>query len=124
MSVYLTKATIVAIHRRQLELYGGASGLCDEGLLDAAIYRPQTGYYQDALEEAAALWESLSQSHPFVDGNKRVAFSATLAFLGINGLRITAEADAIYLFLIGHYEAGTFGFQDLLDWLRANTEPL
>lgn len=124
MSTFLTKATILAIHRRQIELYGGASGLRDEGLLEAAVYRPQTGYYQDVIEEAAALWESLSQNHPFIDGNKRVAVSAAIVFLGINGLRITADADAVYTFLIGHYEAGTFGFDHLVSWLRANTEPL
>ena len=47
------------------------------GAVESALYRPQTGYYRDLIEEAAALWESLSQNHPFVDGNKRTAFAAT-----------------------------------------------
>lgn len=53
------------------------------------MFRPQTGHDADMLEEAAALWESLGQNHPFVDGNKRTAFAAMYTFLGINGIRIT-----------------------------------
>lgn len=124
MTVYLTQATILAIHRRQIELYGGAEGLRDERLLDAAIHRPQTGYYQDVVEKAAALWESLSQNHPFIDGNKRVAVSAMIVFLGVNGLRISADADAVYSFLDERYSTGTMRFDILVPWLRANTEPL
>jgi death-on-curing protein len=76
MTDYLTVVEVLAIHDDQIERYGGASGLRDRGLLEAAIFRPQTGYYADLIEEAAALWESLSQNHPFIDGNKRTASSA------------------------------------------------
>jgi death on curing protein len=64
----------------------------DQGLLEGALFRPQTGYYRSLTEEAAALWESLSQNHPFVDGNKRTAFAITYTFLAINGARLTASA--------------------------------
>ena len=66
MTDYLTVVEVLAIHDDQIERYGGASGLRDRGLLEAAIFRPQTGYYADLIEEAAALWESLSQNHPFI----------------------------------------------------------
>jgi death-on-curing protein len=62
------------------------------GLLESALFRPQTGYYADLIEEAAALWESLSQNQPFPDGNKRTAFAATYTFLAINGAQLTATA--------------------------------
>jgi death-on-curing protein len=52
----------------------------DPGLLEAALYRPQTGCYTDLIEEAGALWESLAQNHAFIDGNKRVAFAAMYTF--------------------------------------------
>jgi death-on-curing family protein len=55
--------------------------------------RPQTAYYPDVIAQAAALWESLSQNHPFLDGNKRSSFAAMLAFLAINHIAITTEAD-------------------------------
>ncbi|MEA2849592.1 MAG: death on curing protein, partial [Rhodospirillaceae bacterium] len=55
------------------------------------MFRPQTGYYLDLVEEAAALWESLAQSHPFVDGNKRTAFAAAYTFLVINDVELRAS---------------------------------
>src|SRR5271166_1920929 len=78
MSDYLTLAEALAIHDDQIERYGGLSGVRDHGILEAALYRPQTGYYANLIEEAAALWESLAQNHPFIDGNKRTAFCGDL----------------------------------------------
>jgi death-on-curing protein len=117
---YLMVAEVLAIHADQIDRYGGATGIRDPGLLEAALFRPQTGYYADLIEEAAALWESLAQNHPFIDGNKRVAFAATYTFLAINGARLTADADKTYAFIIGLYETQTFDFAHLADWLREN----
>ena len=74
--VYLTVAEVIAIHHHQIEEYGGARGLRDQGALEAAAFRPQTGYYNDLSEEAAALFESLVNNHAFLDGNKRVGLAA------------------------------------------------
>ena len=123
MTDYLTFAEVLAIHDDQIERYGGSPGVRDPGLLEAALFRPQTGYYADLIEEAAALWESLSQNHPFVDGNKRVAFAATYTFLAINGMRVTADAEAAYEFIAGLYEADDFTFENLVTWLRDNAAP-
>ena len=122
MSDYLTLAEVLAIHEDQIQRYGGSEGIRDAGLLEAALYRPQTGYYADLIEEAAALWESLAQNHPFVDGNKRVAFAATYTFLAINGVRLTASPEEAYAFISGLYEAGTFRFDKLAPWLRRNVD--
>src|SRR5690606_33170601 len=84
--IYLTLDDIIWIHDEQIRHYGGASGIRDEGLVLSALLRPQTGYYADVIEEAAALWESLAMNHGFVDGNKRVAFAATIIFLQANGV--------------------------------------
>jgi death-on-curing protein len=118
---YLTTVEVRAIHDDQIDHYGGSHGVRDPGLLDAALYRPQTGYYADLIEEAAALWESLAQNHPFIDENKRTAFAVTYTFLAINGTRITADADKTYDFIIGLHQTGTFEFKRLAVWLRANT---
>ena len=72
---YIRFEDVLAIHSDQIERYGGSQGLRDPGLLEAALFRPQTGYYQSLIDEAAALWESLSQNSPFVDGNNRTAFA-------------------------------------------------
>jgi len=73
---YQTLADTLAIHADLIERYGGSPGLRDAGLLESALFRPQTGYYADLIEEAAAPWESLGQGHAFVDGDKRIAFGA------------------------------------------------
>src|SRR5450756_2602794 len=97
------------MHADLIERYGGTPGLRDLGLLDAALYRPQSGYCQDTIQEAAALWESLDQNHPFTDGDKRAAFAATHAFLFVNGLTVVAEP------------LQTFAFAHLDAWLREHT---
>jgi len=122
MTDYLTVVEVLAIHADQIERYGGADGIRDMGVLESALFRPQTGYYGDLVEEAAALWESLAQNHPFVDGNKRTAFAVTYTFLAINGIRFVAEPDDAYSFIIGALEAGTFRFDGIAAWLRKNTE--
>ena len=83
-------------------------------------YRPQTGYYADLIEEAAALWESLAQNRPFIDGNKRTAFAATYTFLAIDGAQLRVEAEDAYAFVDGLYECGEFNFDKLVPWLRSN----
>ena len=115
---YLTVAEVLAIHADQIEHYGGSDGVRDPGALEAALYRPQTGYYADLIEQAAALWESLAQNHPFLDGNKRTAFAAMYTFLAINGARLTADPQQIYKFISGLYSSNQFHFDKLVQWLR------
>ncbi len=117
MTDYLTVAEVLAIHLDQIERYGGGHGVRDPGLLEAAIFRPQTGYYADLVEEAAALWESLAQNHPFLDGNKRTAFAATYTFLAINGHRLTADSRLAYRFIADLYEQNRFNFTELVPWI-------
>jgi death on curing protein len=120
---HLTVAEVLAIHADQIERYGGSHDIRDPGLLEAALYRPQTGYYADLIEEAAALWESLSQNHAFIDGNKRTAFAAMYTFLAINGARLTAGAEETWNFLSGLYETNQFSFDKLVPWLRNHVTP-
>ena len=98
---YIRVEDILAIHADQIERYGGGEGIRDPGLLEAALFRPQTGYYPTLIDEAAALWESLSQNHPIFDGNKRTALAATYVFLAINGLEITVTDDQTQDFVLG-----------------------
>lgn len=95
----------------------------DRGALESALARPQSGYYADIIQEAAALWESLSQNHPFVDGNKRVAVTVTAAFLKVNGYRLAFNDNAAFSFLVGLYETGSLRFKELEGWLRQHAAP-
>ena len=78
---FLSLDEVLAIHERLFEKFGGSSGIRDRGMLESALYRPQTCYYENLEEMAAAIFESLLINHPFIDGNKRVAFFATDIFL-------------------------------------------
>jgi death-on-curing protein len=118
MKDYLTVGEVLAMHYELISRYDGTHGMRDQGLLEAALFRPRTGYYADLVEEAAALWESLSQNHPFLDGNKRAAFAATITFLAINGTRLTASAEETIDFLTSLYESHQLTFDNLVPWLR------
>src|SRR5580693_7862386 len=122
--VYLTVAEVIAIHHHQIEDYGGAHGLRDQGSLEAAVFRPQTGYYNDISEEAAALLESLVNNHAFLDGNKRVGFAAAHTFLLINGFDLDVSSRAAYEFMIKAMEEGKFRLALLKEWISAQLVPL
>ena len=121
MRDYLTVDDVLVMHRELIEHFGGAHGVRDMGALESAVFRPQTGYYDDVIAEAAALLESLAVNHSFIDGNKRIAFAAADVFLRMNGYEFTAEPNETYRFLISLFDAGTFRFAELEPWLRANT---
>jgi death-on-curing protein len=122
--VYLTVAEVIAIHHHQIEEYGGAHGLRDQGALEAAVFRPQTGYYNDISEEAAALVESLVNNHAFLDGNKRVGFAAMHTSLLINGFDLNISSKAAYEFMIKAMEEGKFRFTLIHEWIAAHLVPL
>jgi len=118
--VFLSRDEVLAIHSTLLERFGGPPGVRDFGLLESALYRPQTGHYADLAEMAAALFESLIMNHPFIDGNKRVAFFATDVFLRLNGYKLKVEADQAHRFLIGLLDNHQCDFERLLPWIREN----
>jgi death on curing protein len=123
MTEYVTTADALFFHQQLIERYGGASGVRDLGALESALHRPQTGYYDSLVHEAAALLESLVQNHPFVDGNKRVAFAVADVFLRINGFCLTATSADIYQRMIGLMEEGSFDMEHLVPWLQEITGP-
>ncbi|MFQ5645054.1 MAG: type II toxin-antitoxin system death-on-curing family toxin [Thiogranum sp.] len=115
---FLSVDEVLAIHERLIAQFGGTSGVRDMGLLESALFRPQSGYYNDLSEMATAQFESLLLNHPFVDGNKRVAFFATDIFLRLNGWKISVDATAAWSFLIGALERNECDFEKLLPWIR------
>lgn len=117
---FLSTDEVLAIHQALIDEFGGPAGVRDLGLLESALYRPQTGYYADLTEMAAALFESLLMNHPFVDGNKRVAFFATDVFLRLNGWQMHVDPDEAHQFLIGLLDRGQCNFANLLPWIAAH----
>lgn len=121
--LYPTVAEAAEIHRQLTTEFGGSQELRDMGRLEAAIFRPQTGYYDDLIAEAAALMESLANNHAFVDGNKRASFVVTDTFLRLNGFHIEIEAEAAHSFIEGSMARGEFRFARICEWLRACVRP-
>ena len=111
-------ADVLGMHTVLMQRYGGAPGVRDPGALEAALFRPQSGYYDDVVAEAAALMESLAMNHPFVDGNKRIAFAAADVFLRINGWRLRRTPMQIYAEMMQMLESATFDIAHLDPWLR------
>jgi death-on-curing protein len=124
VTLYPSIDEVLAAHARLIALFGGTQGIRDQGALEAALARPQTGYYKDVIEQGAALLESLSQNHPFVDGNKRTAIAVTAAFLLINGWRLEFDDPQAYHFLMQLYERDQFRFELLEAWLRQHAQPI
>jgi death on curing protein len=120
--IYLTLEDVLWLHDEQMRLYGGAPGVRDEGLILSGLLRPQTGYYADLVEEAAALWESLTMNHGFVDGNKRAAFASLISFLGLNGVRLTGTQDEWIEFILSNLEGGTFRKAVLQVWIGQHSQ--
>ena len=102
---WLTRAIIEAIHADQVREHGGEFGLRDEGLLESALARPRQRFHYapddcDLYGLAAVYAFGLAKNHPFVDGNKRVAFVAMALFLELNGRTLeTGEAEAARVIL-------------------------
>ncbi len=117
---FLSVDEVLAIHAALVERFGGQNGIRDPGMLESALYRPQTGYYADLSEMAAALFESLLMNHPFVDGNKRVAFFATDVFLRMNGFKLDIDDVEAHVFLIGLLDRNQANFDRLLPWIRTS----
>lgn len=115
---YLTVADVLGMHSVLIQRHGGAPGVRDPGALESALFRPQTGYYEDILAEAAALLESLAINHPFVDANKRIAFAAADVFLRIDGWRLQRSPIQVHSEMIRMFETGTFDIAHLDPWLR------
>ena len=110
------------LHKILINRFGGTGGIRDLGLLESALMRPQTGYYNTLSLEAAALLQSLSQNHPFVDGNKRVAFAVTAVFLRMNGYRLLVDADSGEEFMIETVIKNRADLDKIANWIEEHIQ--
>jgi len=118
---------VYLLHERLIQLTGGSSGLRDPGLLASAVARPQASFdgeelYPDLWTRAAALMQSLIKNHPYVDGNKRTAVTATAVFLELNHHRLTASNDEVLRFAVE--TAGREAeMKEIAAWLEEHSSP-
>ena len=121
---FLSLDEAIAIHERLIDKFGGTQGLRDKGLLESALFRPQTGYYADLAQMAAALFESLISNHAFVDGNKRAAYFICDVFLRLNGWKLKVNTEVGYTFIVGSLEKGCCDYEHILPWIQQHLEKL
>ena len=125
---YLTLSEVLELHRRVIELTGGADGVRDLAGVQSAVVQPQMTFdgdelYPSLIDKAAALCFSLVMNHPFVDGNKRIGHAAMETFLILNGHELDADVDdaeSLFLKLAG----GDVERDELVGWVTANASPI
>jgi death on curing protein len=123
--IWVKQSVVLAIHDESLAQHGGPEGVLDLGLLESALARPQNLFaYADAPVSlgrlAAAYASGIVANHPFVDGNKRTAFTVSLTFLRLNGLDLTAtKEDRVLRFWA--LAAGDLSEDQLAQWFESNT---
>jgi death-on-curing protein len=121
---FLSLDEAIAIHEALIARFGGPPGVRDKGMLQSALFRPQTGYYTTLPEMAAALFESLINNHAFIDGNKRVAFFTCDVFLRLNGWKLQVNQAEAHDFIISTLEKGECKYEKLLPWIQTHIIPL
>jgi death-on-curing protein len=123
-TLYPTLAETLELHALLIDRFGGKAGVLDLGLLESALMRPQTGHYSSLSLQAAALLQSLTQNHPFVDGNKRVAFATTAIFLRMNGFRLKVDPDNGEEFMIETVIQLRAGLDEISKWLESHMKSI
>jgi death-on-curing protein len=123
---WLSLVQVLSIHSDQIQSHGGSLGLRDRGLLESALERPHNRFLYDPETDlpalAAAYGFGLSSNHPFLDGNKRVAFQTMYLFLGLNGFRIDASEEEVVTTILS-LASGDLDEPTLADWLRHHISP-
>lgn len=119
---------LLELHAESIRIHGGAHGVRDQGLLESALSQPRASFggielYPTLVEKAAALAFSLAKNHGFIDGNKRIAFSAMEVFLRINGWEIEATADHGETAILG-VASSTIHRDAFTEWVKSHVQPL
>jgi death-on-curing protein len=116
--LFPTLQETLELHEQLILRFGGSPDVLDLGLLESALFRPQTGYYDTLSTQAAALLQSLCQNHCFADGNKRVAFASAAIFLRMNGYRLIVKPEPGEAFLIERVIQQKFTLEEIANWLE------
>lgn len=117
---FLTRDVVLAMHDAQVARYGGLPGVRDWALLDSALGRPRNQHHYaggDVFQLAAGLAFGIARNHPFLDANKRTAWSACMAFLRLNGAPIPTPAPDIVQQVVLLAE-GSLSEDAFAEWLR------
>jgi death-on-curing protein len=112
---WITQPEIERLHTKLIDQTGGSNGSRDSSLLDSALARPRNlNAYgeQDMFQLAASYAEGLARNHAFVDGNKRIGFSAADIFLFKNGLELLPSKDGEHVHMMENLAQGHINRED------------
>jgi death-on-curing protein len=126
--VYPSPEEILVIHAKIIDETGGSHGVRDVGLLQSAAMRPQTAVFGKELfagvfAKAAALLDSLTRHHVFVDGNKRTAFAAAARFLFVNDFELNAPDKEVVRFMVA-VATKKPSLEKITVWLKRHSKPI
>ncbi len=122
--IYPTIEEALYLHQQLIIRFGGDGGVRDLGLLEGAIARASSGYYDSLSEQAAAILHSLALNHPFVDGNKRMAFSLAVIFLRLNGYNVSCSAAEGDRLIVEKVIVKKFPLSEIAAWFEKHMEEL
>lgn len=114
---YLSISEVLELHNMTIEKHGGKTGVRDMGLLESALLRCQSGYYNTLAEQGASLLQSLCMNHCFIDGNKRVALLSAIVFFKMNGYNLKASNREIVSFIVNDIIISKIEMEQISDWL-------
>ena len=125
--VWIRQDVVLRMHEEVLMLHGGPEGVRDLGLLESALARPKNLFAYSEQDVsiarfAAAYAKGIVSNHPFVDGNRRIAFTVSLTFLKLNGLELTATKEERVL-TFWSLAAGEISEEQLVLWFERNMAP-
>lgn len=123
VAYYLSVEEALELHQMLIDQFGGSPGVRDLGLVESAIHRPKSGYYETLSIQAAALLHSFALNHAFIDGNKRMAFSAAAVFLSANGYRLELAADDGEYFIVQKIIQDKIDLEAIAQWLESRMRP-
>jgi death on curing protein len=123
VAYYLSVEEALELHQMLIDQFGGSPGVRDLGLVESAIHRPKSGYYETLSMQAAALLHSFALNHAFIDGNKRMAFSAAAVFLSANGYRLELTADDGEHFIVQKVIQDKIDLEAIAQWLDSRMRP-
>lgn len=124
--IWLTRHQVLAFHEEQLHEHGGLAGVRDDTAFEGALARPNNIHHYEATDLfalAAAYAHGFAKNHPFLDGNKRTAFSSAAVFLYLNGLELTLSESKAYEITVA-LASGALAQKGFADFLRENSKKI
>lgn len=126
-TLFLSLEEVLALHDKTIKVHGGRQGVRDMGLLESAVLRCQSGYYNSLSEQAASLMQSLCMNHCFLDNNKdsnkdsnkRVALLATVVFLKMNGFNLMCSNSEVVTFIIEKVIKEGYDLHQISKWIAS-----